>query len=218
MIESIKASTPKKAPLPDFDHDRKLAWDPKDPRALPSQWPCFGQHVAGSMMSNPHAQWQHCKHCNLRILYVPRIGSPASHMQNHHPDMVLKMLGQLEVLMEGKKPTSAICLAMMEKINAEEKLLAKINLETKQSVAKPKSKKNVKTPVEEEVIQTAGYSTKSNLSDSWESIKVSPRDPLSQEVEELLTVEERDELMRTIHQRKMQVAANMESEENPEQP
>ena len=72
MIESIKASTPKKATLPDFDYGRKLAWDPKDPRALPSKWLRFSQHVAGSMMSNPHAQWQHCLHCNLRVLYVPR--------------------------------------------------------------------------------------------------------------------------------------------------
>jgi hypothetical protein len=216
MIGHIKASTPKKASLPDFDYNRKLAWDPKDPRALPSQWPCHGQHVAGTMMSNPHAQWQHCKHCNLRLLYVPRIGSPASNMQNHHPDMVTKMLGQLEVLMEGKKPTSAICLAMMEKINAEEKLLAKIGLEVNQPASKSKPKKNVKIPAEEEVIQTAGYSTKSNLSDSWESIKISPRDMLSQEVEEHLTEEERNELMRTIQQRKMQTAANMDSEENLE--
>jgi hypothetical protein len=105
---------------------------------------------------------------------------------------------------------------MMEKINAEEKLLAKIGLEVNQPASKSKPKKNVKIPAEEEVIQTAGYSTKSNLSDSWESIKISPRDMLSQEVEEHLTEEERNELMRTIQQRKMQTAANMDSEENLE--
>ena len=88
--------------------------------------------------------------------------------------------------------------------------MVKIDSETSQPVPKSRIKKNVKALAEEELVQTAGYSIKSHLSDSWESIKISPRDALSQEVEEHLTMEERNELLRTIQQRKVQAAANMD--------
>ena len=40
--------------------------------------------------------------------------------------MVLRMLNQLQPLMGDRKPTSAICLAMQKKIDAEEVLMTMI--------------------------------------------------------------------------------------------
>ena len=37
------------------------------------------------------------------------------------------MLSQLKVLLEDVKPTATLCIAMMEKLNAEEKLLLKVD-------------------------------------------------------------------------------------------
>ena len=66
--------------------------------------------------------------CNLRLSYIPRKGSPANSTQIHNPGMVARMLKELQDLMGDVRPTSEICLATQEKINAEEKLLHKIQL------------------------------------------------------------------------------------------
>ncbi|CAE7771249.1 unnamed protein product [Symbiodinium sp. CCMP2592] len=87
-----------------------------------SQWPCFGQHVPAAPMSNQHGQWIHCQHCDLRLLYTPRKGSPSNTTAVTNPAMVKKMLLGLQGMLGDKKPTAKICHHMMAKINAEEVL------------------------------------------------------------------------------------------------
>ena len=110
VIAHIKSKTPAKAPLPDWDYDRKLSWDTIQ----------INGHAMEPMSRRRRPttpmRWGSIAVCNLRLLYVPWKGSAANHMQNQHPKMVARMLSELHTLMEGARPTAAICLAMMEKV------------------------------------------------------------------------------------------------------
>ena len=195
LVSKIKAATPAKAALPEFDVNRTVKWDPRDPRAQVTQWPCYGRHQPGVLSSNRHGQWQHCKVCNLRLLYTPRMGSPASHMQSRNPAMVAKMLEQLEPLMEGKLPTETICLAMMEKIHAEEKLAS--------SIKTVKANKGYKKTSPPEVVETSGNPAQGSPSNSWESVHTqSPEHQFTEDLHTHLNEEELAHLQDMVNQRK----------------
>lgn len=194
-----------KEPLPEFDISRKTSWDPRDPRASPQQWPCFGAHTPDTVKSNRSAQWQHCQCCYLRLSYVPRKGSPATHMQTVNPATCVKMLAQLRVLMEGQMPTADICQAMMEKVLAEEKAMQKI--EHHKSHPTSMKKKG-------DVINTSAYSPRASpSSNSWECVSPT-KDPVMQDLETHLSEKEKAELLSMLETRKKEAAmgSNMEPE------
>ncbi|CAE7460916.1 nosip, partial [Symbiodinium sp. CCMP2456] len=122
LISQIKASTKPKAKAAPLDPARRVTMDLRDPRTSGEQWPCHSQHLPGKVQANGHGAWLHCAVCNLRLEYVPRQGSPAATTKVENPAMVKRMLTQLESIMGHVKPTSAICLAMQRKIDAEEQL------------------------------------------------------------------------------------------------
>ncbi|CAE7206830.1 unnamed protein product [Symbiodinium sp. CCMP2592] len=102
-----------------FDSTRRMKADPRDPRTQATQWPCFGRHIPAAPEANPHGQWINCSVCNLRMLYTPRKGSPASSTQTLNAPMVTKMLDELRGHLGTTKPTAKICLHAMNKITAE---------------------------------------------------------------------------------------------------
>ena len=134
------------------------------------------------------------------------MGSPASHTQSRNPALVTKMLEQLEPLMEGKLPTETICLAMMEKIHAEEKLAS--NIKT------AKMDKGYKKATPPEVVETNGTTAQGSPSNSWESVHTPcPEHQLTEDIYNHLNEEELAQLQDMVNQRK----ANR-MEHDPEQP
>ena len=93
--------------------------DLRDPRTKKTQWPCFGQHTPAAPLSNPHGQWINCQCCNLRMLYTPRKGSPASSTETVNAAMVQVMLNELETALGAVRPTAKICHYAMEKVKAD---------------------------------------------------------------------------------------------------
>ncbi len=58
---------------PSYEWHRRSGADARDPRCLGG--PCQGSHRRLARRSNQHAAYYHCEDCNLRILYIPRIGA-----------------------------------------------------------------------------------------------------------------------------------------------
>ena len=105
------------------DHSRQVEADPRDPRCNPQMWPCFGNHQANKEMSNRWGAWRNCARCGLRMIYVPKEGSPANSVQNVNPANMMKALKQLQELMDpDMEPTEEIVRAMLEKVIAEERM------------------------------------------------------------------------------------------------
>ena len=102
-----------------FDSTRRMKADPRDPRTQTNQWPCFGRHQPAAPEANPHGQWINCSVCNLRLLYTPRKGSPATSTQTVNAPMVTKMLDELRGHLGTTKPTAKICHHAMNKVVAE---------------------------------------------------------------------------------------------------
>ncbi|OLQ06342.1 hypothetical protein AK812_SmicGene10384 [Symbiodinium microadriaticum] len=120
LAASTKASAKPKNRARSLDKTRIMKMDPRDPRANPRQWPCYGQHEPGAPQSNMHGQWIHCQHCDLRLLYTPRKGSPSNTTAVVNAAMVTRMLKGLQPMLGNTKPTAKICHHMMAKITAEE--------------------------------------------------------------------------------------------------
>lgn len=151
ITSNIKKEKTKAAP---GDQSRLIQMDPRDPRADAGVWPCYGQHQGQSWQGNPHGLWIHCETCNLRLLYMPRVGSPSNSTQTLNHQMVQKMLQELEPLMNGMRPSARICKAMMDKITAEEQLnylireqMIKGSNAMSKSKAYPKSTASPSTPM-----------------------------------------------------------------------
>ena len=115
----IKTAQQPKKELAPFDMSREVLQDPRDPRANPRQWPCYGTHRPGKATANPHGRWTQCQVCNLRLSYVPRKNSTGQHTQNCSPHQCLRMLKSLHELLSGREPTAALCLAMQKKVDAD---------------------------------------------------------------------------------------------------
>ena len=122
LVASAKAKAKAKTRPRSLDKTRIMKQGPRDPRSNPKQWPCFGQHSPGAPLSNQHGQWIHCQHCDLRLLYTPRKGSPSNTTAVTNPAMVSRMLRGLREILGDTKPTAKICHHMMAKIIAEEVL------------------------------------------------------------------------------------------------
>ena len=122
ILDRIKMAAPKVKDQRPLDPSRVMEMDDRDPRTEATQWPCFGHHTASKPCSNAHGQWTQCAICNLRLRYVPKVGSNSQSTKVENRFMVLRMLTELQPLMRGAKPTAAICLAMQKKIDAEEAL------------------------------------------------------------------------------------------------
>ncbi|OLQ13328.1 hypothetical protein AK812_SmicGene2724 [Symbiodinium microadriaticum] len=122
LAASTKASAKPKNRARSLDKTRIMKLDPRDPRANPRQWPCYGQHEPGAPQSNMHGQWIHCQHCDLRLLYTPRKGSPSNTTAVVNAAMVTRMLKGLQPMLGNTKPSAKICHHMMAKITAEEVL------------------------------------------------------------------------------------------------
>ncbi|CAJ1348895.1 unnamed protein product, partial [Effrenium voratum] len=105
------------------DLSRQVEADPRDPRSSPEMWPCFSEHQPCKEMSNRWGVWQNCGRCGLRLIYVPKEGSPANSVQCINPGNMLKALKQLqETLPKNMEPNEELVRAMMEKVIAEERM------------------------------------------------------------------------------------------------
>ncbi|CAE7826823.1 unnamed protein product, partial [Symbiodinium sp. CCMP2456] len=122
IVDHIRAKTKPNAKAQPLDVSRKVTADLRDPRTRADQWPCHNVHVQGRPQANAHGQWTHCAVCNLRMEYIPRVGSHGQTAKAENPGMTSRMLKQLQTLMGNYKPTASICLAMQRKIDAEEQL------------------------------------------------------------------------------------------------
>ena len=158
IVDHIKSKTRPKAKAAPLDYERAFHMDQRDPRAQSSQWPCVGHHVPMNPQGNLHGAWRHGAVCNVRMEYIPRRGSPGQTTKTDNPGMVKRMLSQLrDMLGDSLKPTSAICLAMQQKVNADEKLDHLIREHRlSQSVAAPAPRPSTATAT---ATATAGYLT-----------------------------------------------------------
>ena len=188
ILERIQAATPKTKDVRPLDPSRAMGMDERDPRVEQAQWPCFGHHVPAKAHSNAHGQWTQCSVCNLRLNYVPQVGSHSGSTKVENRAMVIRMLTELQPLMRGAKPTAAICLAMQKKIDAEETLTHMIDKElmaqnpmgyTVGGRPKAKAVEPVQTP-------------RSTAETNWDVIPGSP--PPLNDLENHLTAEEKNQL------------------------
>lgn len=85
----------KSSALPELDYERAVGPDTRDPRALKTQWPCFGEHPELMVGNNKYAQWKHCAVCCYRVSYVPREGAPGSDSKTENFPTIRKALAQL---------------------------------------------------------------------------------------------------------------------------
>ena len=193
-LDEIVETTPGKSQTRPFDHARRVGPDLRDPRMKASQWPCFGNHQEAKAHANPHGSWVHCKICNVRLSYTPRVGSAAQTTKVENEHQVQKMLNELEILLKSVPPTSELCLAMQKKIDAETVLMSGIqkHLEINASQIKPKAK--------------AGYlkmAKSVSPTGSWEHVhNMEAESSLSRDLHAHLNSEEMAQLMATITQRK----------------
>eukprot|EP00439_Symbiodinium_sp_Y106_P029084 s1349_g3.t1 len=115
LIASYKAKAAKpkpKARARSLDTKPRMKADPRDPRMSADQWPRYNRHIPSAPEANAHRQWITCSVCNVRLLYTPRKGSPASSTAVLNAPELRQHLGNV-------KPTAKVCLHMMNKITAE---------------------------------------------------------------------------------------------------
>ena len=177
--------------------------DGRDPRADPSQWPCYGNHLDTNVGANAHGQWVHCATCNLRLRYTPKKGSSSAHTKADNAFMTNKVLTELQSLMKGHKPTAAICLAMQRKVDAEETLYNAIDFEidrqkTQSNRGYAKSKA---APSQQTRIATPPSSP--GTSSGWDL--VTPHAPQAQVNN--MTLDEKEQLMRLLPERRQVAVA-----------
>ena len=146
-VNYIRSQTKPKAKAKPLDFERAFPIGPCDPRSHQDQWPCMGCHTPLPPQGNQHGAWRHCAVCNVRVEYVPRVGSTGQNTKLDNPGMVRRMLLQLrDLLGDGLRPTAAICAAMMNKVDADEKLTVLIR-EHRQEQPLPTSTPTLTTSV-----------------------------------------------------------------------
>ena len=206
ILDRIRMATPKVKDQRPLDMSRAMDMDDRDPRTEASQWPCHGHHTPGKPQSNAHGQWTQCATCNLRLRYIPKVGSNSQSTKVENRVMVLRMLNELQPLMRGAKPTAAICLAMQRKIDAEETLTHAIDKELMNQNAmgyvvggRPKAKASMTraTPPMEQVPTTPRSSTT-----QWDLIPTDSPQRLANDLSEHLTAEEKDQLAQLMIERR----------------
>ncbi|CAE7794539.1 unnamed protein product [Symbiodinium sp. CCMP2592] len=94
MSETSNAAA-KSSAMPALDPERLVEADPRDPRALRTQWPCYGYHPEVSVGNNKYGQWKHCAVCSYRLSYTPREGAPGSDTKTENFVTVRRALSQL---------------------------------------------------------------------------------------------------------------------------
>lgn len=206
ILDRIKMANPKAKDQRPLDMSRTMDMDNRDPRTEATQWPCFGHHTASKPCSNAHGQWTQCATCNLRLRYVPKVGSNSQNTKVENRSMVLRMLNELQPLMRGAKPTAAICLAMQKKIDAEEALTHAIDKELmNQNVmgyvvgGRPKPKaSSTRASTAVEPVPTTPRSTTTQ----WDVIPLDSPQRLANDITEHLTMEEKEQLAQLMVERR----------------
>ena len=194
LTEQVKAGTRPKAKAMPLDRERMMGMDSRDPRSNPQQWPCYGQHV-GTPGGNNHGAWSTCNQCGLRIQYIPRVGSNSQHTKLDSPAMTTRMLKETFKLTQGRTPTLALCKAVQAKIDAEEAMNA--ILETIKTTPMPSKPPSFIDP------NKSSRSTSPSPS-TWDLVTppASPEKAFMGEMDQLLTSEEKAQIMNTLRARK----------------
>jgi hypothetical protein len=204
-----------------LDFERTVTADLRDPRAKSHQWPCMGNHNKAKPQSNKWGQWTNCAVCGLRMEYIPKKGAPASETHQPNPAMVLRALKELQQLLPGGAlPEEALVRVVIDKVVAEERMTTL--LEEYQRQLETAKKKVIKG---QQAMMTAGRGQPSSgvpsgyhpemptspprSTTSWEQVtsqQSPPRRP-ADEIMELLTQEERNQLMQRVQHRAAQDTA-----------
>ena len=193
-----------------WDWDRAVPMDPRDPRSLTTQWPCMGNHNPMKWHSNKWAQWRHCAICALRLDYVPSLGSPANSTSQPNPGTVAQALKELKNMMGPLPPTESMVRVIIDKVTAEhrltvmmdqhkmemEKAMGKVNM-AKLMFQKGQSKGN-KGYSKPEASEGPHAGSPSSSAD-WE--KMTPPEPKELDPINYLTEEEKLELLNLARQR-----------------
>ena len=204
-----------------LDFERTVTADLRDPRAKSHQWPCMGNHNKAKPQSNKWGQWTNCAVCGLRMEYIPKKGAPASETHQPNPAMVLRALKELQQLLPGGAlPEEALVRVVIDKVVAEERMTTL--LEEYQRQLETAKKKVIKG---QQAMMTAGRGQPSSgvpsgyrpemptspprSTTSWEQVtpQQSPPRRTADEIMELLTQEERKQLMQRVQHRAAQDTA-----------
>ena len=204
-----------------LDFERTVTADLRDPRAKSHQWPCMGNHNKAKPQSNKWGQWTNCAVCGLRMEYIPKKGAPASETHQPNPAMVLRALKELQQLLPGGAlPEEALVRVVIDKVVAEERMTTL--LEEYQRQLETAKKKVIKG---QQAMMTAGRGQPSSgvpsgyrpemptspprSTTSWEQVtpQQSPPRRTADEIMELLTQEERNQLMQRVQHRAAQDTA-----------
>ena len=203
LEQSVKAKTPAKGGSMPFDPERIMKEDLRDPRMDASQWPCYRQHLPDTWKANGHGRWLHCKVCNLRLRYEPRVGSPSNTTSVENPSMVMRMLQETYNLTGGRIPTQSICRAVQNKIDAEETMKKSAAMVLAQPLQVPAPKFQDKEKLQE-------FENKQKRSTSpapsWDLVT-----KVMTDMEELMTPQEKRELMELLRSRRQGQATSSQN-------
>ena len=212
----------------ELDPERTLEADPRDPRMSRSQWPCRGAHVQGKPQSNKWAQWITCERCALRLQYTPKQGSPATNVSHPNPKMVEHALRDLrELLPEDMEPNESLFKAAFEKVVAEERLktllqdykaqLSKLQKKVTKGRQAMTSGRTGAEPSDMGGYPMGAPHTPRSTTASWARI-TPPHSPDMQEMYDMMTEEEKKELMERLRQRRVAIpVSDTELEPNYDQ-
>ena len=100
--------------LPALDPSRMVEADPRDPRALRTQWPCYGDHPEVAIGNNKFGQWKSCAVCSYRLSCTPREGAPGSDSKTENFPTVRRALSRLYEDIGDVKPDAEMVRVAIE--------------------------------------------------------------------------------------------------------
>jgi hypothetical protein len=202
-LTEIQQSTPEKASPPPFDEARKVGPDLRDPRMRRHQWPCYGNHQAAKPKANPFGQWIQCRVCNLRLEYTPRRGATAQATKVENEHQVIRMLQELETMLDGVPLSAELCLAMQKKVDAETQLEIMVGKHLSSLKAKPSSTQSKAKAKAKAYPVSTSIATPTHMVEEQEEMA-----NLAHDLHNFLTAEEMDHVRTLVANR--QAAINME--------
>ena len=99
--------------------------DPRDPRC--HGWPCQGEHSEPVKFdANAYGRWKHCTKCDLRLKYVPMVGSPGTNTKHALPCQVSRALEACKGKYSRENISAQIVRAELEVVIQQDKLEAAV--------------------------------------------------------------------------------------------
>ncbi|OLQ15076.1 hypothetical protein AK812_SmicGene734 [Symbiodinium microadriaticum] len=138
MRQMLQRHAPDASSAQAFSDSRAVEADPRDCRALRTQWPCYGHHPEVAIGNNKFAQWKSCAVCSYRLSYVPREGAPGSDSKTENFPTVRRALSTLHGDIGDVQPDAEMVRVAIEMEYANHQLIQKFDKKRAVATVPPK--------------------------------------------------------------------------------